>query len=353
MTANLAAYRTDVDDYQANVVDTGPGALRGYLANAKKVEIQGIELDAFARPAPWLDAYANVSWTDAKYTDFTNGPCPLESIGTSTVACDLSGKDLAGVSPWAGSLGGELHRSVKGLGNTGEAYFGADASYRSTYNADASVSKYTEIEGYSLVNLRAGFRSDNGWEAFVFVKNAFDEDYLQLMTVQAGNSGWSSARPAIPGPSDLRCGRNTEVRMGDHRLPNEVLERAAFQDLGQCVPTFEQHETDAANGHVHAVIAGLELRPRGAGRQRQRPVQAANDVGDRNLGRRPRQGIAPGSASLAGQQTFQLEPQHHRLQIFPRRRDVLSDFGDGRRPRMAFGQRHHGPHRIAGRIRQH
>ncbi|MFA4939132.1 TonB-dependent receptor [Brevundimonas sp.] len=91
LTANLAAYRTDVEDYQANVVDTGPGALRGYLANADKAEIQGIELDAFARPTPWLDAYANIAWTDAKYASFTNGPCPLESIGTSTLACDLSG----------------------------------------------------------------------------------------------------------------------------------------------------------------------------------------------------------------------------------------------------------------------
>ncbi|VXB26020.1 TonB-dependent receptor [Brevundimonas sp. G8] len=198
VTANLAAYRTDVEDYQANVVDTGPGALRGYLANADKVEIQGIELDAFARPTPWLDAYANIAWTDAKYASFTNGPCPLESIGTSTLACDLSGKDLPGVSPWAGSIGGELHRDVQGLGQAGEAYFGADASYRLTYNADAAVSRHTEIEGYSIVNLRAGFRSDNGWEAFIFVKNAFDEDYLQLLTVQAGNSGLVLGTPGDP-----------------------------------------------------------------------------------------------------------------------------------------------------------
>ncbi len=198
LTANLAAYRTDVEDYQANVVDTGPGALRGYLANADKVEIQGIELDAFARPAAWLDAYANVAWTDAKYADFTNGPCPLERIGTSTIACDLSGKELPGVSPWAGSIGGEVHADTRALGQSGEAYFGADASYRSTYNADASVSRYTEIEGYSIVNLRAGFRSEAGWEAFVFVKNALDEDYLQLLTVQAGNSGLVLGTPGDP-----------------------------------------------------------------------------------------------------------------------------------------------------------
>ncbi|MBL7372869.1 TonB-dependent receptor, partial [Escherichia coli] len=81
VTANLAAYRTDVKDYQANVVDSGPGALRGYLANADQVVIQGVELDAFARPNRNLDLYANAAWTDAKYDSFTNGPCPLELIG--------------------------------------------------------------------------------------------------------------------------------------------------------------------------------------------------------------------------------------------------------------------------------
>ena len=198
VTANLAAYRTDVEDYQANVVDTGPGALRGYLANAEKVEIKGVELDAFARPAPWIDLYANLAWTDASYADFVNGPCPLELIGTSTLACDLSGKDLPGVSSWAGSVGAEAHRNTTALGQSGEAYFGADASYRSTYNADAAVSKYTEIDGYGIVNLRSGFRADAGWEAFVFVKNALDEDYLQLLTVQAGNSGLILGNPGDP-----------------------------------------------------------------------------------------------------------------------------------------------------------
>ena len=132
------------------------------------------------------------------YADFANGPCPLELIGATTVACDLSGKDLPGVSPWAASVGGELHREVTGLGYAGEAYFGADANYRSTYNADASVSKYTEIDGYTVLNLRAGFRADNGWEAFVWVRNALDEDYLQLLTVQAGNSGLVLGTPGDP-----------------------------------------------------------------------------------------------------------------------------------------------------------
>ena len=198
VTANLAAYRTDVEDYQANVVDSGPGALRGYLANAEKVVIQGVELDAVARPNQNLDLYANVAWTDAKYDSFANGPCPLERIGTSTVACDLSGKGLPGVSPWAASAGGEVHGDGGFLGLPGQFYGGADASFRSTYNSDASVSRYTEIEGYTILNLRAGFRADNGWEASLWVKNALDEDYLQFVSVQSGNSGLVIGNPGDP-----------------------------------------------------------------------------------------------------------------------------------------------------------
>jgi len=189
LTANLAAYSTDIEDFQANVVDAGPGALRGYLANVEKVEIRGVELDLNARPNDHLDVYANVAWTDGEYTSFTNGPCPLERIGASTAACDLSGQELPGVSPWALAVGGEMHGPGAAIGLSGEVFAGVDASYRSTYNSDAAVSRYTEIEGYGLINLRAGFRSDNGWEASIFVKNALDEEYLKFVTVQTGNSG--------------------------------------------------------------------------------------------------------------------------------------------------------------------
>ena len=198
LTANLALYRTEIEDFQANVVDAGPGALRGYLANVERVEIQGAELDLAFQPIDAFSAYANIAYTDGEYASFTNGPCPLERVGTSTAACDLSGEQFPGVSPWAVSTGGEYRLPFDGLGQFGELYLGADASYRSTYNSDATVSDYTEIEGYALVNLRTGFRSDDNWEAYVFVKNAFGEDYLQFVSVQTGNSGLVIGNPGDP-----------------------------------------------------------------------------------------------------------------------------------------------------------
>jgi iron complex outermembrane receptor protein len=201
LTANLAAYYTGIADFQANVVDAGPGALRGYLANVEKVEIKGVELDLIARPNADIDLFANAAWTDGQYASFANGPCPLERIGPSTAACDLSGKEFPGVSPWAGAVGGEYRFRPFGAAGgrlAGEAFIGADASYRSSYYADAAVSEYARIEGYTLVNLRGGFRSDAGWEATVWVKNAFDEDYLQFVSIQTGNSGLVIGNPGDP-----------------------------------------------------------------------------------------------------------------------------------------------------------
>ncbi len=212
LTANLAAYRTDVEDYQANVVDSGPGALRGYLANADKVVIQGVELDAFARPNQHLDLYANVAWTDAKYDAFANGPCPLERIGTTTVACDLSGQDLPGVSPWAASVGGELHGRGGFLGLPGEFYGGADASYRSTYNSDASVSRYTEIEGYTILNLRRRFprRERLGGLRLGQERAGPGLSSVRQRPVPATRV-WSSATPATRARWGSPCGPNTDA----------------------------------------------------------------------------------------------------------------------------------------------
>jgi iron complex outermembrane recepter protein len=194
LTANLAIFRTDVKDFQANVVDTGPGALRGYLANIEKVRSQGFEFDLSVVPIGGVSGYLRGAYTDAKYVSFTNAPCPLELIGNSTAQCDLSGKPLPGSSKWSLSAGAEYRHDV----GTGEVYAGIDASYRSSYFADASVSKYLRIDGYTLVNARIGFASAKGWEVFGLVRNLFDTKYATLLTPQSGNSGLISGVPGDP-----------------------------------------------------------------------------------------------------------------------------------------------------------
>jgi iron complex outermembrane recepter protein len=194
LTANFAIFRTDVKDFQASVVDTGPGALRGYLANIEKVRSQGFEFDLSVVPIGGVSGYVRGAYTDAKYISFTNAQCPLELIGNATAQCDLSGKPLPGSSKWSLSAGTEYRHDI---GN-GEIYAGIDASYRSSFFADASVSKYLKIDGYTLINARLGFASAKGWEVFALVRNLFDTKYATLLAPQSGNSGLISGVPGDP-----------------------------------------------------------------------------------------------------------------------------------------------------------
>jgi iron complex outermembrane receptor protein len=195
LTANIAAYYTSVGDFQANVVDSGPGALRGYLANVERVKVKGVELDAAAQLMAGVSLYGALSWTDGEYTSFKNGPCPIELIGASTAACNLSGRELPGVSRWAGSAGAEYRHGASFGALEGDAYVSLDAQYRSRYYADAATSTYARLPEQLTFNLRAGFRTSRNWDASFWVKNLFDDEYVQNITVQTSNSGLITGTP--------------------------------------------------------------------------------------------------------------------------------------------------------------
>lgn len=216
ITANLAAFWTDIGDYQATVTNGQLGVLRGYLANAESVRTRGIELDTAFRPTERLNLYANAAYTDAKYVRFTDAPCPPELAGgtaaaagqtpsapgtpggISPTACDVSGQRLPGISKWAFSYGAEYTLPAK-LGDTdGNAYLGFDGSYRSRFSSNPSPSAYTYIDGYSIANFRLGYRADAGWNAFLWLRNAFDQNYYELLATQSGNTGLVVGQPGDP-----------------------------------------------------------------------------------------------------------------------------------------------------------
>ena len=204
VTINLAAFRTDIHDYQAIVNNGAVSALRGYVDNAGLVRTQGIEWDASWRPSPRFNAYANGGYTDAKYVRFTNAPCPLELSGggsgtpigapgaagtNSSANCDISGQTLPGISKWSLSYGAEGNVLAKLLGHSGEVYLGIEGSYRSSFSSTASASAYTGIDGYGLTNFRLGFRTKQGFNLFGWVRNAFDVHYFELLQVAPGSTG--------------------------------------------------------------------------------------------------------------------------------------------------------------------
>jgi iron complex outermembrane receptor protein len=191
---NLDYFDTSIRDYQTNVVDTGPGALRGYLANIPLVKDRGVEADSDLVLNERLSGHASVAWIDGQYVSYAAGPCPLERIGTATTVCDLSGRPLSGVPKWAWNVGGDYKQPAFG----GEAYLHTEVAYRGDMYGDPTDSRYTLLKGYTVLNLALGWRASKTWEAFVWARNATDARYMQNLTVQAGNSGLIVGTPGDP-----------------------------------------------------------------------------------------------------------------------------------------------------------
>lgn len=190
VTLNLAAYQTNVRDYQTTIVQQviGTNTYINYIANIPKVRSRGFEGDLAVHPADWLSLTGSIAYTDATYRDYPNGPTPVEALNPTaaspggTPLRDFSGQRLAGVPKWAASVGGDATRAI---GNAAEAYLHSDWSYRSSYYTVASNSRYGLVPGYGLVNARAGIRLGEGgrYDLSVWARNLFDKDYFQTLNV--------------------------------------------------------------------------------------------------------------------------------------------------------------------------
>ncbi len=229
-TVNLAAFWTEISNYQATVNNFQTSVIRGYLANADKVRTRGIELDSAFRPTVRLNVYANGAYTDAKYVRFRNAPCPPElsggtaqavdangnptgptapagTPGISPAFCDISGQVLPGVSKWAASFGAEYDLPARVAGLDGQFYLGYDGSYRSKFSSNPSRSLYTDVRGYSLHNFRLGFKATDSWNVFGWLRNAFDRHYYEVLATQSGSTGLVVGQPGDPRTYGLTVSR--------------------------------------------------------------------------------------------------------------------------------------------------
>lgn len=200
-TLNVAAFQTDVEDYQTTVINGQLGVLRGYLANARGVRVRGIEAESSVRFSDRLSAYANATLLDAVYTSFRDAPCPVELTGAPSQGglplgvCDASGGPIAGASRWAVSYGGEYRAPLSGRLN---GFVGVDGSYRSSFSSNPTPSDKLRVPGFALVNFRIGAATNRGFDVFGFVRNAFQERYLEFLSVQPGNTGLIVGQPGDP-----------------------------------------------------------------------------------------------------------------------------------------------------------
>ena len=197
LIVNIDGFYTEVRDFQATVVEnslTQTVQLRGYLSNIPEVTVKGIEADATALILPGLSARTSFAWSDGEYTDYTAGPCPLEVQTAATTRCSLTGRRLASLPRFAMTAGLDYRRAL----GDGEVAVHVDTASRSGFNGDPGLSRFTYIRGYNLTNANIGYRFAGGVELIVWARNLLDADYIQNLTIQAGNSGLIVGTPSDP-----------------------------------------------------------------------------------------------------------------------------------------------------------
>lgn len=198
LTLNVTLHKSDIKNYQTNVQSPEIGVNRGYLANAEKVRVQGVEVDANFRASQYFSFSGAGAYTDAKYVQFTNAPLPLEETGLTVNGAqvafkDISGGELPGVSKWAGSLGGEFAIPAKFFNKESKFFTAIDGSYRSKFSSSPSPSAFLNIDGYTLVNGRLGYKTISGLSAYVWGRNLLNKDYFEQLLPAGGNAGHYAA----------------------------------------------------------------------------------------------------------------------------------------------------------------
>lgn len=185
---NLVYHHSNIKNYQTLVQTPDLSVNRGYLANAERVSVSGLELDVNFRLHRNLTLFGALAYTDGKYVTFTNAPVPLEEVGGESFK-DISGGRLPGISKWAGSLGGEWSTDATLFGEKGRFFIAGEGFFRSEFSSSPSPSLYLNIDGYSLVNLRSGFRTSEGISIYLWSRNLLNQDYFEQFLPAGGNAG--------------------------------------------------------------------------------------------------------------------------------------------------------------------
>jgi outer membrane receptor protein involved in Fe transport len=167
---NAAYFKMFWDDIQ--VPGQEPTGAVEFIANAAEAEIDGIEVELFARPTEQWFLSLGATWMDASLTDDQQVDPALDAPGFDP-PLGRDGDDIPLVPEWSLSAVAEFTFPV--FANVETALRGNFSYTDKSYTfLNATFPGYAEVGDYSLLNLSVGFRYEN-WELLLLADNVTDE----------------------------------------------------------------------------------------------------------------------------------------------------------------------------------
>ncbi len=183
---NGAAYRQKIRDMQVFVQDiTG-----SRIDNAGRAHVNGLELEAVARPTGAVRLNASATFTKAEYDEYTTidnrfaGAAP--GCNATTRLCDFSGNRLVQTPKFTFNLGAQVTLPFLGgeLTPRGDIFHSTDLYFLSANNP------LDRQKAYTLVDARLLWTApDRRWTIEGFIRNLTDRDVISNDGLQSNTLG--------------------------------------------------------------------------------------------------------------------------------------------------------------------
>ena len=192
---NGAVFYYDYSDKQVlGSVVVPPFGQLPKLVNIPKSRAVGAELEVVARPIDGLRISGGVTFVDSKVR--SDPPNPTDPFGNSV---SFVGEAFPNTPKWQGVADAEYGFAVNdGL----KAFLGSSVKARSGSYSLFGRSPFLRIDGYAVVDLRAGVEAaDGSWRAQVWGRNVGNKFYIQNAAHYADAITQIAAMPATYGVS--------------------------------------------------------------------------------------------------------------------------------------------------------
>lgn len=173
--ANFAVFTTDIEDLQANNIDTSLGTATTTLTNAGDISTEGFEVDFIWQPTENFQLSGGLASITAEIDRFN---CP---VGVPASACtDRSGLDVPFSPDLKVSLSANYLLNFSGFDMILDAsYVYTDEQVATLPSNNGTISPQAILPDYNIINASVGFSfADDKYRLSLIGKNLGDESYV-------------------------------------------------------------------------------------------------------------------------------------------------------------------------------